>query len=61
MSIYIPFLKGEQKGSTMSRKDSQKKMKKDKNNQLWNKLATDNCGLLMDQCLHFNLVLMDNI
>ena len=52
---------GEKKGRHLSRKDSRKKMKKDKDNKRWSELATGDCGVYMDQSHHFNSILINNI
>merc|ERR1712194_117733 len=53
--------KDEKKGSTMSRKDSRKKMKKEKENKRWSELATGDRGVSMDQSHHFNSIVINNI
>ena len=45
----------------MSRKDSQKKMKKDKDNECWKELATGNRGVPMDQSHHLNSIMVSRI
>ena len=54
-------LEGEKKRSTMSRKDSRKKMKKEKDNKRWSELATGDRGVSMDQSHHFNSIVINNI
>jgi len=52
---------GEKKGKNLSRKDSTKKMKKEKENQRWAELGTRKRGVSKDQHQYFNSMMINNI
>ena len=59
LELFCPT--GKKKGKSLSRQESRKKMKKEKEKKRWSELATGNRGVSMDQSHHFNSIVINNI